>query len=848
MPRQSGTVVENNFIKGLITETTPLKFPSDGCTETFNCIFDVKGEVTRRPDLEFEDNVTSFTSTANANEVLAEYVWKTVSGSSNIAFVIVQKGAIIHFYGINDAGDTASVSQNKKSFTIDLAAHRVSGSGRDPGRFICQFASGNGRLVIVNRLCYPMLVAYDVNTDSISTTDLKLLYRDFVGLNDGLTLLTRPTSDVPTLKTNNPNHYYNLINQGWHSGDALAQWDTARADLPSNADMVILYRASATDAFDNSIVTAKTGSNTPAPKGHFTLEVGAVSRTNALTSEGFTGATVVASIAPLSGSTGTLITPGLTGVVNASAAFDTNTSQTFVNGANTTGNFIAIGRALTTTSFRVQGAVVYGSTNAGFSGTAPTDNFNIKLYGKQGFVAPTTSTDGTLLGTLAVTPGLTNESAGRTVTSSDVNTFWDFLWVVVEHQSGTGLDTGITEVKINCVTNDDRSQSTSERPTCVAFFSSRVWYGGIQETNLSSNIYFSRIIQNDEDYAKCYQQQDPTSEDFFDLLPDDGGVIRIPEMGRVVKLFPYQTSLVVLATNGVWLIGGSIDTGFAADSFTVRKISSVGTSSPLSVVDVKGVPFWWAEDSIYSLNYKADYNSFEVTSVITQTIQTFFDSISRAVRDSVKGTYDTVNFKIYWLYGGGGFDYTNILTMDLITGAFSPWTIPNGGATIRGLFYLDDPAHSVPSVIKFITIYEDAGLENLTFSEFKGTSFIDWNDSPITATTPTDYESYFISGYRIDGGAQRHFQSNYLYTYFDLTDDGSCFVQGIWDWTDSPDSGKWSVKQQVYNYGQINRRVTFSRRKIRGKGRALQLKYSSETGKPFRLIGWTIWETINSAL
>jgi len=56
----------------------------------------------------------------------------------------------------------------------------------------------------------------------------------------------------------------------------------------------------------------------------------------------------------------------------------------------------------------------------------------------------------------------------------------------------------------------------------------------------SENIYFSQIVETTDQFGRCYQTNDPTSEDLFDLLPTDGGVIQIQGSGSVYKLFPVQ--------------------------------------------------------------------------------------------------------------------------------------------------------------------------------------------------------------------------------------------------------------------------------------------------------------------
>jgi len=50
------------------------------------------------------------------------------------------------------------------------------------------------------------------------------------------------------------------------------------------------------------------------------------------------------------------------------------------------------------------------------------------------------------------------------------------------------------------------------RPTTCAFFSGRVFYGGIQSQGYNARIYFSQILSNISQAGKCYQSNDPSSQ------------------------------------------------------------------------------------------------------------------------------------------------------------------------------------------------------------------------------------------------------------------------------------------------------------------------------------------------
>ena len=76
MARAIQRQVENNFIRGLITETSPLAFPTDAVTESDNTIFNKTGKVQRRKGLDYESSHSLFTDVKD-NEVIKAFEWRS---------------------------------------------------------------------------------------------------------------------------------------------------------------------------------------------------------------------------------------------------------------------------------------------------------------------------------------------------------------------------------------------------------------------------------------------------------------------------------------------------------------------------------------------------------------------------------------------------------------------------------------------------------------------------------------------------------------------------------------------------------------------------------------------------
>lgn len=847
MPRSKAIKIDNDLTKGLITEYTALNFPENACTETDNCVFDALGVVSRRKGIDYESGYTKEIVGSTGTEAFTEYLWTGVAGDGTKSILVQQIGDTLLFY---DVSGNITPSSHRTAASVLLSSFVPTGSAYVPASFPCSYAQGDGKLFVANKYTKPFYVKWNLATNNIDTTGaITIQYRDFEGVDDGWGLTERKATTVAGLQSTYADHYYNLLNQSWATADALSQWDTARADVPSNADYVGRYRLSETDAFDNGRVTAATAlDQRQAPQGHFILELGNVSRTNAMSAEGFTLtagsslSTEVTTPATVS-SFADIGTYTNSGVVDDGTKNVTFASGSFAQDANVNTNYI--GKDFSTAPKRIRTVTVFGTNDQGFTSRAAGNNVRIYLYGKTGTTPPASRADGTQLGFTDLNDPINAFTTTISVTSSDQATSFSYIWILVTNNTGAPQISYVSEVDYYFV-EDNLEFLRSE---CIAWYAGRVFYSGPQTKNLASNIYFSQIVQRTDQYGKCYQNNDPTNEYFADLLADDGGVIRIPEMGVIRRLFTFQDGLMVLASNGVWLIRGASGKGFTANDYRVRNITSIGVDSPMSVINFKGTPMWWGKEGIYAANYNPQYDSYDVQSASLTTIDIFFNDIPAINRQYVKGVFSIYDNVAYWIFNDSAslassdyYVYNRVLVFDGYTKAFYPWTISTATPNVRGVALVVDPSNTNPPAFKFSTTETiDTVSAYFTYSEFRDTNYVDW-DTPGTAV---DYDSYGIIGYRIHGETEKYFQANYVFTFFNTETNSSCFIQGLWDFTNSGDSGKWSTPQQAYRPSLLYRNINHSRLKVRGKGKALQIKFYSESGKPFNIIGFSCNESVN---
>lgn len=391
-----------------------------------------------------------------------------------------------------------------------------------------------------------------------------------------------------------------------------------------------------------------------------------------------------------------------------------------------------------------------------------------------------------------------------------------------------------------------------QRPSTVAFFASRVWYAGVQAQGFSNKLYFSQIIENPRQFGLCHQVNDPSSEFQFDLLATDGGQINILECGSIIKLFSTQSSLIIFATNGVWSLSGSTGTGFTASDFTVRRISTVPALSGSSFVDVGGAPMWWNQDGVYTISAGDALGNVSVVSVSEKKIKSFYGDIPNTTKRFAKGFYNSLTKVVQWAYKqeveadfADAYNFDRLLCLNTITGAFYVHSFTNETVKLNGLVSIqgngsdDEDTALLASNFKYLISVNGS----FTWAEEYDDTYQDWGSTDYGE----DYSSYFISGYKVHGDAQKRFQANYIYVYANNEEPATFYIQGIWDYATSPDTGDFTSRQKLVFYDD-GRAYSHRRLKIRGSGLAVQFKFISQAGEPFDITGWSVMESGNATV
>lgn len=810
MPQQFNPTVENHFIEGFKTEFTGLNFPDNAATSTSNCVYTLIGDVNRRGGINYETNFNL--NNINVSSVAhSSYRWTNVGGDGNTNVLVKQIGNILYFFLSTNATTASPLSTTLLSSQININTFQALNNTNNTSITECQFADGNGYLIVYHKDCDPFFCTYNSASQTITPTIINLQIRDFVGIPESIASNFRPV-------TLTPEHQYNLQNQGWTSGPAWTANITVRGgafpagtyNIGSTITIPISTQTNTTSIVNGSEVIL-TFSNTGAP--------GLISPIITLIVSSY--------VTPFTILTGTIASSNNPFPITVQSG-DT---VTLFNGAGQ--NFVA-------------NTIVASLANVGFItkwqsvlGNYPSNSDVWWLY------KDTTDTFNPLAQIASVQQAFGPAPQGYYV----LNAF-------NQQRSALSGVNGITGI------------STTVRPSTGCWFQGRVFYAGVNSsqqatgdepyTTWTENIYFSQTVVHPTDFGLCYQTNDPTSQTTFNLLPTDGGIINIQGCGAIYKLFALRYGLLVFAANGIWFVSGSQGVGFAANDYTIIKISNIQTTSSTSFVDVLSYPFFWNAEGIYVVTPTQQAGSahspdiqLDVKNLTLGTILTYYQGIPLTSTKYARGTYDSLNYIVEWMFRStpesgisNRYSYDSVLCFNTVNKAFYTYSLPTtSNSTICDVQYIQNPAglgFPLP-VLKYITM----NGSNLTFSEENDFSlYLDFFSENAVGY---NFTSTFTTGYKLAGQGLRKFEVPYIY-FFSRNPSGNSFTfQSIWDYAGTGNSGRWSTIQRVTN-STSDFTMLYRRLRVRGRGMAVQFKISSIQGQPFDLMGWSVWSYANTSI
>jgi hypothetical protein len=189
----------NTFVRGLITEASPLTYPENSTLDENNLVLSKKGNRTRRYGIDYSSTYTTLSEAQSGftAKAISEFRWLAANNSSTSNFIVIQVGLTVYIYDFSGTQKT----------TIDITPYIISGVSTATAKAQqLTFASGNGFLFVAGRWTEPFVVTY--NGSTFANAKLFVLIRDFIGVDDS----TGPEVEPATLTVP---HHYNLYNQGW---------------------------------------------------------------------------------------------------------------------------------------------------------------------------------------------------------------------------------------------------------------------------------------------------------------------------------------------------------------------------------------------------------------------------------------------------------------------------------------------------------------------------------------------------------------------------------------------------------------------------------------------------------
>lgn len=765
MSRKISAVEVNKFNAGLITDASPLTSPDNSSLEEDNMVLNIDGSRNRRLGLDYEDGFQEITTTINdagsTKIAVVTYRWDNAGGDPEKSIEVIQIGNELKFFDLDDGPISNGLFATHKFLTSPVTAEY-------------SYTVVDGILVIATGEKVIYSVTYDAALATITVTSVRLLVRDFFGVEDviGGSDITRGTS-VQNRPTTLPNpHLYNLRNQSWGiprvrgndevTADCITTFKTVDGRYPSNSDSVIeaLY-PDAADTDDRTVdrFFAKNLSKNPlgttrAAQGYFIID-----------------------------------------------ALDRGTSR------------------------------------------------------------------------------LSEEAANR-----------------VRY-------TQLASVAVTSLPHDETPQGAST----LAEFAGRVFYGGFpgdviegdrHSPKMSSYVLFSKVVDSTADINLCYQEGDPTSKNSPDIVDTDGGFIRINEAYGIKKLINLGSSLMVVASNGVWRIIGNSDNGFTATSYTVEKITDRGCTAKDSIAVIDSTFMYWSDDAIYYVS-PDQFGSYTANNMTFSRIQKLYDGINIEDKRYAKGEYDSYERKVRWLYYNRTIDDTPTkeLILDLQLQAFYSNTIkklddsnfPRAASiyvarpyqivsdevgiivgvdnvvvgTDNVVLSIDNKSGSFQREIGYLVITSIDPVVKYTFATYRNADFRDWFSHDGVGV---DADGYMVTSFLSGTDFQREKQVPYITVHSRRTENGfeiegdelvplnqsSILTQARWDWSDTDRSGKWGREFQAYRYRRLYLPVdetdsfdngfetVVTKNKLRGSGKVLSLKFRTEPRRNFHLYGWSM--------
>lgn len=279
MVKKSVKVEFNTFVKGIITEASPLNFPEHASFDEVNFKLNRDGSRERRLGLDYETGYLMKGTTVSPDMLLSSanntFEWLNVAGTPGKTFQVIQFSNQLYVYDLN-----------KLPLSVGGFIAQVNLGGLAANPTTLSITSIDGRLVVVDGSGDIAIVSYTGGT-SFTVSYSRLIVRDLWGVENPVTdadSTLRPT--IPSIY-----HSYNLYNQSWgitrrNEGDVdvvdpVLLYTTTFGAFPSDSETVWPALQMQPVSPPNvpherlfiNLLKEQTGINTKAAKGYFLIDL-----------------------------------------------------------------------------------------------------------------------------------------------------------------------------------------------------------------------------------------------------------------------------------------------------------------------------------------------------------------------------------------------------------------------------------------------------------------------------------------------------------------------------------------------------------------------------------------------
>jgi len=807
MPQSLNQKAVNNFVRGLITEAGELTFPEGASVDELNCDLRRDGSRRRRLGVAYESNNTLSTFTLSDTEIVSIGEWINVAGNADLEFLVFQKGATLYFYNKGDLPYSSQVETN----TVNLSVYEQSGSnGAENAK--CQFTTIKGNLVVSSPEINTIAIEYNLVSSTFSVTQISFETRDFEWQGDTSTYYTNNSSPSQDRK-------YDAQNTGWNTGNGAPTDLTKRLTHPwySGKDSSGNYSSTEWEKIY--------GGTTLTGNGHYVLDFFTKNRAAA---SGLTGLTKPTDpegsrFRCVESFSGRIFYAGLSSAENAgtilfSKLVDTvsdlgichqqndPTSEYLSDLLDTDGGEIKIPDAVKIQRlYAYQTSLFVFAENgiwqiSGVDGVFKASSYSINRVSRIGILNPQTFVEAEGIPfwwsrfgihTLATDP-VSGQGTEQNLTIPTIQSFWDKIDSDAKLKV-TGTYDGINKRIYWAYPDKDETVAAKLNNFLILDIPLQAFYPWrISDQTSSTDCVVGLAFYSG--YGAKELELDVTTNSGVD---------------DVVTGANYITSYYMQVTSGLSIMDLKLN---------LEVTHNIQIGDNITFQDVVGLPF-----SNYGANFDFDTLNTGTWQVTSKTS----DSVTIQV---VSTTFPTS---------------TGNVSSPNLSGLINSSPFDDVVSTQISTFTTGDPA--------IVLICRNGSDNKITMGGFTSTSFLDWAD--------TNYTSFAETGYDFMGDAVTKKNAPYLISYCRLTEEGftgsdsdgyeavrpsGLKVSAAWDFKDT-----FGTSQQIYRHKYpvvVNpsdltdfaypEDMITSRVKIRGHGRSMRLKYESEQGKDFILVGW----------